>query len=65
MKDIKQKDVKVLWGVLGELGHLLGERELIPTTERTGYYQETTDAIREMHGMIFEEINSRKQRGYE
>lgn len=58
--NLKEEKTQVLWNLIGEISKMLAERELVPASERTGLYKETSDALTGIMNALLEEINQRK-----
>lgn len=59
--DIKSKDTKILWAIVGEISEAMARRELIPPSERTGLFKETSEALYESFKGIVCEIDDRRE----
>lgn len=57
--DIKGKDTRVLWSLISEISKSMAERELIPASERTGLFKETSATLYEMFKAMVCECDDR------
>lgn len=58
--NLKEERTEVIWGLIGEISHILAARELTSPAERTGLFKDTHNALQGILGALMQEINERK-----